>query len=101
MKIVLWKMGSLEYKIFPTRSAIDKLTEILRNLPDENINHLVWGPDVTVEEVEVDLNSIGKVVSVNKADQLKFDLQEFVDNWLSEKTKVVDTERVWDIPEFA
>jgi hypothetical protein len=57
MKIIVWKLGSLEHKIFPTEAAILKLKDMLLKLRDDktsDIKDLIYGPDLTVEEVDMD-----------------------------------------------
>lgn len=56
-KIVLWKLGSLEHRIMPSRQAIEKLADMLRSgLQQKEIEdtmHVIWGPDLTIEVVDV------------------------------------------------
>jgi hypothetical protein len=57
-KITVWKLGSLEHKIFPTTVAIDKfssaLKEALNNAVEGENTHLVWGPDIDVIQTDIE-----------------------------------------------
>ena len=53
-KIRVWKLGSLEHKVTPTRQAVEKLSQQLESirLSDEDGYHdLIWGPDIQVIEI--------------------------------------------------
>lgn len=70
-KIRLWKLGSLEHKIYPTREAINKLRDILNK--NEDLTDLVWGPEISVEMYEVSdkvenylVNEEGKLVKIEQ-----------------------------------
>lgn len=52
MKIRLWKLGSVEHKIFPTPQAIKKLREALTQNSDGVID-IIWDDGLTVQEIEV------------------------------------------------
>lgn len=72
MKICLWRLGSLEHKIYPTTAAVERFKRVLANALEEENSHLVWGPDVDV-----------KVIDVNDFDSEVFDLQAILkDNQL-------------------
>jgi hypothetical protein len=43
----LWKLGSLEHKIYPTKQAAERLAEILKDPPED----IIWGPDISVEQI--------------------------------------------------
>lgn len=47
--IRLWTLGSLEYKIFPSKEAVQKLADILLNNSGEGPVDIVWGPDLSVK----------------------------------------------------
>lgn len=55
-KIRLWKLGVLDgaNSIIPTKSAIDRLREILSEIPEEGTFDLVWGPELNVVELNED-----------------------------------------------
>lgn len=53
--IRIWKLGSLEHKIFPTDAAIRKLASVLLNHTAGGAMDLIWGPDLTVEETKTDV----------------------------------------------
>jgi len=61
MKIRLWKLGSLEHKIIPTQSAIQKLEAMLEDIEGENEADIIWGPDVSVELIIINDNEINTV----------------------------------------
>ena len=48
--IRIFKLGSLEYKIAPTRAAASKLASILENNVGGGTMDLVWGPDIELIE---------------------------------------------------
>ncbi len=53
MKIRLWRLGSLEDRIFPTEKAIQKLADMLVSVDNNAELDIVWGPDITVQEIDV------------------------------------------------
>jgi len=54
-KIRLWKLGSLEHRIFPTKAVADRLSNILANISDdEEITDIIWDPAIEVEVVDGD-----------------------------------------------
>ena len=56
-KIRIWKLGSLEYRIFPSEEAARRLNDILTSFSakhDDEIQDIIWGPDLEVLEVGVD-----------------------------------------------
>ena len=48
--IRLWTLGSLEHKILPNKSAINKLRDILASNVGGGTMELVWGPELTFKE---------------------------------------------------
>jgi hypothetical protein len=54
--IRIWKLGSLEHRIFPTDAAIAKLSNILLNHVAGGAMDFIWGPDLTIEETSTDLH---------------------------------------------
>lgn len=48
--IRLWTLGSFEYQIFPTKSAINKLRNILASNVGGGTMELVWGPELKYTE---------------------------------------------------
>lgn len=48
--IRLWRIGNLEYKIAPTRAAVDKLRDILASNVGGGTMDLVWGPELDFKE---------------------------------------------------
>ena len=68
MKIILWKLGSLEQKIFPTQTAIMKLQDMISKLDSEKTNHVIWGPELYVQVVDVEnLEELDHYMLVYKA----------------------------------
>ncbi len=52
MKLRLWKLGSLEHSIVPTKLAIQKLEAKVKELTKDEVDviNFVWGPDLEVQE---------------------------------------------------
>jgi len=48
--IRLWRIGSLEHKIAPTRGAVDKLRDVLASNVGGGTMDLVWGPELDFKE---------------------------------------------------
>ena len=50
-KIRLWKLGSLEHGVVPTKQAITKLRKMVEELTkdEEDVINFVWGPELTIE----------------------------------------------------
>ena len=48
--IRLWRIGSLEHKIMPTRAGIDRLRDILATNVGGGTMDLVWGPELDFKE---------------------------------------------------
>lgn len=48
--IRLWTLGSLEHKILPNKTAINKLRDILASNVGGGTMELVWGPELTFKE---------------------------------------------------
>jgi hypothetical protein len=48
--IRVWKLGSLEHRILPSREAIDKLRDILAANVGGGTMDLVWGPEIDFKE---------------------------------------------------
>jgi len=57
-KLRVWKLGSLEHKIFPTEEVVQRLADILRKWDGESDLDLIWGPDIQVECFYVTANDI-------------------------------------------
>lgn len=53
--IRVWKLGSMEHKIFPTNAAITKLSNILLNHLAGGAMDLVWGPDLELDQTGTDV----------------------------------------------
>lgn len=53
--IRVWKLGSMEHKIFPTNAAITKLSNILLNHLAGGAMDLVWGPDLELDQTSTDV----------------------------------------------
>lgn len=48
--IRLWRLGSLDHKIAPTRAGIDKLRDVLASNVGGGTMDLVWGPELDFKE---------------------------------------------------
>lgn len=46
--IRVWKLGSLEHRILPTKEGVDKLAAILET---KDLTDIIWGPDLEVEVI--------------------------------------------------
>ncbi len=53
--IRVWKLGSMEHKIFPTDAAVAKLSNILLNHLAGGAMDLVWGPDLELTQTNTDI----------------------------------------------
>lgn len=53
--IRIWRLGSLEEKILPTDSAIQKLANLLLNNVGGGSMDLIWGPDLQLDETSTDV----------------------------------------------
>jgi hypothetical protein len=68
--IRLWKLGSLEHRIFPNDAAVQRLADMLMNNVGGGSIDLIWGPELTLEETKTDLSKFlgeGKYASVLQA----------------------------------
>ena len=43
----VWKLGSLEHKLYPSQEAVLKLKRILES-NNEGFEDIIWGPDIDV-----------------------------------------------------
>lgn len=50
-QIRLWKLGSLEHRIFPTEASVARLADMLLNNVGGGVMDLIWGPDLTLDQV--------------------------------------------------
>ncbi len=61
-QIRIWKLGDLKERILPSEAAINRLAEVLVNNSGGGILDLVWGPELTFQEVTSSLhNFLGEV----------------------------------------
>lgn len=51
-QIRLWRLGSFEYKIYPTSAAINKLRNTLANIGSGDVMDIIWGPELDFKESE-------------------------------------------------
>ncbi len=47
--IRIWKLGSLEHKVLPTKEAAEMLTKFLEMHEKGTVEDLIWGPDIDVQ----------------------------------------------------
>jgi hypothetical protein len=70
MKLFIWKIGNLEHQIYPSATVVDKLRETVSNVVDDLDNkkhaHLIWGPDLDIEVLDIDDNAQHVVLDVQK-----------------------------------
>ena len=57
IKIRIFKLGSLEHKIAPTKAATAKLAQILGNNVGGGTMDLVWGPDIELVESKTNVHN--------------------------------------------
>lgn len=55
--IRIWKLGSLDHKIFPTPASVEKLSEILQHAGGGGSMDFIWGPELSIEETKTDIQS--------------------------------------------
>jgi hypothetical protein len=53
--IRVWKLGSLENKIFPKQAAMDRLAEVLMSNVGGGTLDLIWGPDLELIETATEV----------------------------------------------
>lgn len=59
--IRLWRLGSFEHNIYPTRDGINKLRRILSNSTGGGVLNLVWGPELDFKESSTEVHKfLGK-----------------------------------------
>lgn len=90
--IRLWKLGSLEHRIIPTRESIEYLSKILKHArcayvgdkitQDENTLDIIWGPDLDVVEVS------GNTVETIKIDGVEPEVVQKVVDGIFKKGKL-------------
>lgn len=51
-RIRLWKLGSLEHKVWPKTESLDKLTLMLSKWDGKDDLDIIWGPDLELISVE-------------------------------------------------
>lgn len=61
-KLRIWKLGNLEHRILPTKEAIDRLADILMKWDGKSDLDLIWSPDISMEQVDLDTNAIDIIV---------------------------------------
>ncbi len=49
-RLRLWKLGSLEHRIYPTEKAVARLAELLKGWDGKSDLDIIWGPDIECEE---------------------------------------------------
>tara|TARA_Y100000592_G_scaffold100659_1_gene181797 strand:- start:967 stop:3165 length:2199 start_codon:yes stop_codon:yes gene_type:complete len=56
-QIRIWRLGDLDKGILPTDAAIQKLADILLSNPGGGAFDLIWGPELTFEEVTTSVHN--------------------------------------------
>lgn len=65
MKVRLWKLGSLEYQVVPTKASIKKLEAAVKEATkdEKDVINFVWGPDLEIQEFSADFSTVAKLRS--------------------------------------
>lgn len=65
MKVRLWKLGSLEYQIIPSKTTLKKLEAAVKEATkdEKDVINFVWGPELEIQEFDGDFSSIAKLRS--------------------------------------
>lgn len=48
----VWRLGSLEHRLYPTTEAINHLAKMLLDAPVDHDLDVIWGPDLDVIELK-------------------------------------------------
>ncbi len=61
MQIVIWNLGDIKERIFPTQEAFDKLSKSIQKVREQGGGDIVWGPELKVKTINVSdhINIIG------------------------------------------
>lgn len=51
----LWRLGSLEHKIYPTEAAVARLADMLASAVGGGAIDIIWGPELDVEETSTEI----------------------------------------------
>jgi hypothetical protein len=54
-RIRIWRLGSLEHELIPTQAAFVRLNNMLMALGSGGTMDIIWGPDLSVEEISTDM----------------------------------------------
>ena len=57
MKIIFYKLGTLENAILPTKEAIDTLKKEIKKGREDGEMHLVWGPELSISMIDTGPNN--------------------------------------------
>lgn len=80
MRIRIWKLGSLEYKIMPSVQAIRTLSQILMGNQDQEVLDIVWDPAITVQEIEITPGGVDVVTADGEVTpELREKIQKVID----------------------
>lgn len=77
-KIRLWRLGSLEHNLIPTKGSIDKLRRILSENIKDGVVNIVWGPELDVVELGCEVETI----DMDKIEDKIKELQELLETLL-------------------
>lgn len=77
-KIRLWKLGSLEHKVYPTEKAVENLTAILEeaNKSEEDIYDIIWGPDIDCKVIDLDKDAID-IIEIEDVKSFNVNMEAF------------------------
>jgi hypothetical protein len=73
----IWKLGSLEHRIYPTEESIKKLQECLNKWDGKSDLDLIWGPELSMEQHYVTEDGINAIVSCS---DVKDDYEKQIQN---------------------
>lgn len=58
-KLRIWKLGSLEYNIVPSKESVELFRSFIEN---NEVTDIIWSPDVELLEVDLEDDDINLVV---------------------------------------
>ncbi len=88
MKVRLWKLGSLEYKLIPKPAALKKLEAAVKEATkdEKDVINFVWGPELEIQEFNGDFSTVARLRSIaTEVGDESPKLTEAVDNMYNEE----------------